>query len=211
MLFTPDTITQTHLLTLAPTSQLASVLAQSAAQHDHLCPRQVLGARMGLLGAQLLGVERPNRDKRLLVFVETDGCAADGISAATGCTVGHRTLHMIDFGKVAATFVDTLSGQAIRIVPHREARERATQYMPQARSHWHAQLEAYQFMSDEELLHVQRVELRVSLERLLSKPGYRVNCEACGEEILNEREVLREGIVLCRACAGEDYYQIVQV
>ena len=189
---------------------LADALAQSSAQHDHLCPRQVLGARMGLLGARLLGIERPNSDKRLLTFVETDGCAADGLSAATGCTVGHRTLRVIDFGKVAATFVDMHTGEAIRIAPSREARELAERYAPQARSRWQAQLEAYQVMPDEELLRVQPVQLSVSLERLLSKPGYRVSCEACGEEILNEREAIREGVILCRACAGEGYYQIIQ-
>ena len=42
-----------------------------------------------------------------------------------------------------------------------------------------------------------------SLEALLSKPGRRVTCEACGEEIINEREVVHEGTVLCRACAGD--------
>jgi formylmethanofuran dehydrogenase subunit E len=43
----------------------------------------------------------------LLTILETDGCAADGVSAATGCWVGRRTLRVEDFGKVAATFVDT--------------------------------------------------------------------------------------------------------
>jgi formylmethanofuran dehydrogenase subunit E len=189
----------------APKS-LADILAESAAQHRHLCPRQVLGARMGLLGAQRLGVEIPNSDKRLLVFVETDGCAADGVSAATGCTVGHRTLRVIDFGKVAATFVDTATGRAVRIVPRHEARAAAQRYAPAARSRWHAQLAAYQIIPDVELLAARTVRLTVSLEQLLSKPGRRVNCEACDEEILNEREIVHEEMILCRACAGEGYY-----
>jgi formylmethanofuran dehydrogenase subunit E len=210
MSLTSNMITQTKFLTLAPTHPLFDALAQSAAQHDHLCPRQVLGARMGLLGARLLGVEQPNSAKRLLTFVETDGCAADGLSAATGCTVGHRTLRVIDFGKVAATFVDTHTGEAIRIAPSRAARELASQYAPRARSRWQAQLEAYQVIPDEELLRVQHVELSLSLEKLLSKPGYRVTCQVCGEEILNEREVLRDGAIVCATCAGAGYYKIVQ-
>jgi len=51
--------------------------------------------------------------------------------------------------------------------------------------------------------------LTVSLEKLLSKPGYRVNCKICGEEIINEREVVQEGIIFCRSCAGEGYCQPV--
>ncbi len=65
---------------------------------------------MGLLAGRWLGLDVPRDDKRLLTFVETDGCAADGVSSATGCRVGGRTLRVIDFGKVAATFVDTLTG-----------------------------------------------------------------------------------------------------
>ena len=65
-------------------------------------------------------------------------------------------------------------------------------------------------MPDEDLLAVQMVKLSISLEKLLSKPGYRVNCEACSEEIINEREVVIEGPILCRACAGQSYYRLAR-
>ncbi len=186
---------------------LADLLAESAARHKHLCPRQVLGVRMGLLGVRWLGVEVPNAGKRLLTFVETDGCAADGVSVASDCSVGHRTLRVVDYGKVAATFVDTRAGRAVRVAPRRESRALARLYVPDAKSRWHAQLEAYQFMPDDELLIAQPVVLSVSLEQLLSKPGRTAICAVCGEEIINEREVARDGHVLCRACAGEAYYR----
>ncbi|MCZ7541531.1 MAG: FmdE family protein [Anaerolineae bacterium] len=188
---------------------LEDLLQASAALHRHLCPRQVLGVRMGLLGGCWLGLTVPRDDKRLLVFVETDGCAADGVAVATGCRVGGRTLRVVDFGKVAATFVDTRTGRAVRIAPSPASRERAWTYAPDARSRWHAQLAGYQRMPDEELLIAQDVVLTASLEKLLSKPGCRVNCQICGEEIINEREVAREGMILCRACAGEGYCQPV--
>ncbi|HZY41747.1 MAG TPA: FmdE family protein, partial [Anaerolineae bacterium] len=73
---------------------LKELLQQSAAMHQHLCPRQVLGARLGLLAGFELGLTVPQSDKRLLAIVETDGCFADGIAVATGCTVGHRTLRV---------------------------------------------------------------------------------------------------------------------
>jgi formylmethanofuran dehydrogenase subunit E len=96
---------------------LAEVLAESSALHRHLCPRQVLGVQMGLLAAGLLDLDLPQHDKRLLTIVETDGCFTTGLSMATNCWVGRRTMRVEDYGKVAATFVDTTCDTAIRVVP----------------------------------------------------------------------------------------------
>jgi formylmethanofuran dehydrogenase subunit E len=191
-------------------TQLERLLERSAAWHSHLCPRQVLGVRMGLLAGRVLGLDVPHADRRLLTVAETDGCAADGLSVATGCTVGNRRLRVLDFGKVAATFVDMSCDKAYRIAPRSGIRTAAQRLVPEAKSRWHAQLKAYQAMPDLDLLTVQQVELSISLEKLLSKPGYRINCEACGEEIINEREVNLGATVLCRACAGGSYYQLAE-
>ncbi len=186
--------------------RLAQCLAACAAQHRHLCPRQVLGARLGLAGAARLGLDTPRDDKRLLVIVETDGCFVDGVSAATGCTVGHRTLRVEDYGKVAATFVDAHNGQALRLSPRSGVRERAWRYAPGEARHYFAMLHAYRVMPETELLAVEAVRLATPVETLVSRPGLRVCCAACGEEIINEREVVVAGQPLCRACAGPAYY-----
>ncbi len=187
-------------------TQLDELLQASAALHNHLCPRQVLGVRMGMYAAEILGIECPQPKKRLFTFVETDGCFADGVAVATGCTLGHRTLRLMDYGKVAATFVDTDSEQSIRIRPRLDVRSRAALCKPDERSRWHSQLEAYQVMPLAELFEVEVVALSLSLEDIISRPGVRVNCSICGEEILNEREFVIEGSVLCRTCAGDGYY-----
>lgn len=181
-------------------------LQRSATLHQHLCPRQVLGVRMGLAGGRWLGIDVPQSDKRLLTIVETDGCGADGIAVATGCSLGRRTMYFYDFGKVAATFVDTHTGRAVRVVPSSVSRKLAKTYAPEAEDRWHAYLLGYQRMPDEELLDIREVALSISVAELLSKDGYRVNCDRCGEEIINEREILREGLTLCRPCAGGRYY-----
>ncbi len=182
------------------------ILTESAKRHKHLCPRQVLGARMGLFAAELLGIELPRRDKRMLVISETDGCAVGGLIAATGCRVGSRTLLILDFGKVSATFTDTCSEETFRIVPRREVRSLAADHMPSARNKWEAMLFGYQKMSASELFVVQHVQLDMPLSQIISRPGRKTICEICEEEIMNEREVLNDSIVLCRACAGEGYY-----
>lgn len=187
---------------------LDEVLKITAARHSHLCPRQVLGGRIGLAGAQALGLDTPRGDKRLLIILETDGCFADGVEAATGCTVGHRTLRVEDYGKIAATFVDVSLGKALRVSPRLDIRQRATQYAPEEKRHYFAQLIAYQLMPDDQLLSIQEVYLSTSIEALISRPGVRVNCEMCGEEIINQRQATRDGRTLCKACIGAAYYQV---
>jgi formylmethanofuran dehydrogenase subunit E len=187
----------------------SDLLDQSATRHKQLCPRQVLGVRMGLRGLAWLGLAASADDKRLLVIVETDGCFADGIAAATGCSIGGRTLRVIDHGKVAAVFVDTKTDRAVRLIPSETSRTLAYAYAPLAPSRWHAQLEAYQIMPDEELFTLQPVQLTLLLEKLLSKPGCKARCDQCGEEIINEREVLQADRTLCRACAGDGYWHSV--
>ena len=114
-----------------------------------------------------------------------------------------------DYGKVAATFVDTLTHRTVRIVPHSQARPLAREYAPKVRSTWEAQLLGYQRMPAQELLSIQAVQLKTSIEHIVSRAGKRVICENCGEEIMNEREIVREGTVLCTSCAGQSYYSAV--
>lgn len=83
--------------------------------NKHLCPRQVRGVRIGLCAEELLRLELPRHDKLLYAFVETDGCFVDGVTVATGCSTGHRTLCLMDYGKVAVSFVDMQTGNAFRI------------------------------------------------------------------------------------------------
>ena len=187
-------------------SDLSDLLVQSAALHDHLCPRQVLGVRMGMYAAILLDLELPQSEKRVYTFVETDGCFADGVMVATGCSLGHRTLRLIDYGKVAATFIDTLSERTVRIVPHPLARIRAREYEPNIESYWQAQLKAYQIMPLPELFRATEVTLNLSLKAIISQAGLRVTCSVCGEEILNEREIRLDDQVVCRSCAEESYW-----
>ena len=187
---------------------LDSILEQSARHHKHLCPRQVLGARMGLYAAQLLGLELPRKDKRLLAIAETDGCMVDSLSVATGCRVGNRTLRVLDFGKVAATFVDIYTETSIRIHPSRQSRTLAIEYVAEARNRWEAMLIGYQVLALEDLFNVRPVYLKVPLTEIIGKPNLKTECELCGEEIINGREVSRNDLILCRSCAGDRYYEL---
>lgn len=185
---------------------LAELLEQSSKRHSHLCPRQVLGVRMALAGLELLGIQRPIGRETALIIVETDGCFADGIEVASGATVGHRTLRVNDLGKIAATFADVASRRSIRLSPRPDARERANGYADGDPRHYFAQLVGYQRMPADELFRAEEVMLSPALAVILSRPGVRVSCDRCGEEIINDRQVALEGLILCQTCAYGGYY-----
>lgn len=178
----------------------------SAARHKHLCPRQVLGVRMGILAGNRLALGLPRKDKRLITIVETDGCFVDGIEVTTGCTVGHQTLHVQDFGKVAAVFFDTATNDVFRIAPKESVREIANDYGMEGKNRWERQLLGYQRMPDDELFKIEIVKLDIPVSVMIGKLGVRVNCQVCGEEVINGRQINVGGQVLCRSCAGLGYY-----
>jgi formylmethanofuran dehydrogenase subunit E len=121
--------------------------------------------------------------------------------------MGRRTMRLMDYGKVAATFVDTQTSRALRIWPNPAARELAPRYAPGAQSRWHAYMAAYQVMPDDDLLEARPITLSIDLKALISRPGVRAVCDQCGEEIINEREVVRDGRTRCRSCADGAYYR----
>jgi formylmethanofuran dehydrogenase subunit E len=188
---------------------LDEYLRDAEQAHGHLCAGQVLGVRLAMLGLQKLGIEDPHgRDrKRLVTFVEIDRCATDAVAVVTGCRLGKRALKFRDWGKMAATFIDVASGKAIRVSAKESSKELARQMHPELESKNQQQMLAYREMSDDDLFAAHWVKVDLPPEEFPGYKGERITCSNCGEGINFRREVQREGNVLCRACAGESYYQ----
>lgn len=185
------------------------LLEESVRLHGHLCPGQVLGVRMSMLGLRKIGIEDPRgKDKKsLIVFVEMDRCATDAVQSVTGCSLGHRTMKFMDYGKMAATFVNLKTGKAVRVIAKEEVRERAKEMFPHIENKYQAQLEAYKVMSDSELFKVMNVNVEIKPEDMPGRPLRRVRCEQCGEYIQDMREVYRDGKILCKPCDRGGYYR----
>jgi formylmethanofuran dehydrogenase subunit E len=183
-----------------------AVLAEQA--HGHMCAGQILGLRMAIYGMKLLGIDEPEgRDrKRLVTVVEIDRCATDAIPIVTGCRMGKRALKFRDFGKVAATFCDVKQDRAVRVVARETAKQRARELYPEIADKNQQQMRAYRELTDEELFSIQWVRVALGPEEFPGYKGERPTCAVCGEGINFKREVVRDGRVLCRACAGERYY-----
>jgi formylmethanofuran dehydrogenase subunit E len=185
------------------------LLDESARNHGHLCPGQVLGVRMALFGMQKVGIKDPRgKDKKkLYLFVEIDRCATDALQSVTGCSLGHRTMRYLDYGKMAATFVNLHTGQAVRVVAKEESRARAKRYFPEIEDKYQCQREAYKVMPDDELFCTEQVFLQISPEDMPGRPLRRVRCDLCGEYVQDLREIYNDGKVLCRPCAIGGYYR----
>jgi formylmethanofuran dehydrogenase subunit E len=176
--------------------------------HGHLCAGQVLGVRLAMLGLIKLGIDDPhgNDRKRLVTFVEIDRCATDAVAVVTGCRLGKRALKFRDWGKVAATFVDVSSGKAIRIAARESSKNLARQIHPEIADKNQQQMLAYREITDDDLFTMQWVKVELPPEEFPGYKGERIVCELCGEGINFRREVRTAEKVLCRACAGERYY-----
>ena len=112
-----------------------------------------------------------------------------------------------DWGKMAATFVDVSTEKAIRVAAKESSKALARQLHPEIENKNQQQMLAYREMSDEDLFTTQWVKVTLPPEEFPGYKGERISCEECGEGINFRREVRKDGRVLCRACAGERYFE----
>jgi formylmethanofuran dehydrogenase subunit E len=186
------------------------LLKSSAAAHGHLCPGQAVGVRMAMLGCRLIGLDEPaSRDqiKKLLVYVEMDRCTADAVAHVTGVKLGRRSLKFMDYGIMAATFVNLETDKAFRIISTEESRDLAEAYAPEIVDKNTRQLEAYKRMPDSVLFRVQQVEVNVPEEDLPGPTRFKATCSQCGQVVRDRREVSEDGRLLCRPCTDKVYFR----
>lgn len=181
-------------------------IAEAKAFHGEVCAGIILGTRMAILGLKAIGIENPKGENRknLIVYVETDRCASDAILAVTGCHPGKRSMKILDHGKMAATFINLKTGKAVRVAAkNKDGNKVVTREDIEKSPH----NEAYAMMPSEDLFDIREVHVDLKPEDLPGKPLRIVTCEACGERIMDMREVEKNGRILCRPCAkGRNYY-----
>jgi formylmethanofuran dehydrogenase subunit E len=194
-----------------PREQVDRLVEGASRAHGHLCPGQVVGVRMAILGLGLLGYACPPGHpeiKSLMGVVEIERCLADAVSFATGLKFGRGSLKLVDLGLLAATFLELPTGRAVRLVSRDDARGRAPDYAPQVTGDHARQSAAYRVMPDAELFDAAWVE--VDRERFL-EPGVRpakVACTDCGVLVRSGQDRRQaDGRPLCAPCAGQAYFR----
>ncbi|NLX90473.1 MAG: formylmethanofuran dehydrogenase [Firmicutes bacterium] len=174
-------------------------LQSAIAYHGHVCSGVVLGVRMARLGLKKLGIEEPHCYRDLIVYLEVDRCLSDAVQTVSGCTLGKRRLKLLDYGKLAATFVDISTNKAVRLAVVAED-------LPQEGED---PVAFWQGVADEDIFKVENVLLEIRPEDLPGKPLRRVVCSSCGEAVLDGRELIKNGETLCFSCANTPYYRMM--
>lgn len=186
-----------------------ALLEGSAKAHGHLCPGQVVGVRMAMLGCRLIGLNEPDSPgqiKKLLVYVEMDRCTADAVSYVTGVRLGRRSLKFMDYGIMAATFVNLETDRAFRVLSTEESRALAAHYAPDVAGGTAQQLQAYKRMPDSVLFRVQRVKVHPGERDLPGPSTHKAACSRCGQVVRDGREVVEGGRILCMPCTDKCYF-----
>ncbi|MCL2150420.1 MAG: FmdE family protein [Dehalococcoidia bacterium] len=177
---------------------LDSYLAKAKALHGDCCAGIVLGTRLSLAALRALGLDPTRHHKNLIVFVEIDRCMTDAVQAITGCTLGHRTLKYVNYGKFGAIFYDLDSKRAVRVTERWGPREHAGEDISAA----------FRSAPDEELVNIEEVCISLDKKELPGKPDQIEECAQCGELVFDGRSLLKNNKRLCLACAEGPYYTV---
>ena len=172
--------------------------------HGNLCAGSLLGIRMAVLGCRQVGIEDPRGvdSKNLIVWIEIDRWLADAVELVTGARLGKRTVKFLDYGKVAATFLNVQTGKAVRVVALESSRRLADQRNSEIEDKRIRQMRTYREAADEELFRVGDVDVRLAETDAPGHPRSRVICADCGEGVNDGREVsMDDGRKICRPCA----------
>jgi len=174
------------------------LVAEAGKFHGDICAGISIGTRMTMSGLRRIGITDPKGAdrKKLIVFVEIDRCATDSIMALTGCRPGRRTMKVLDYGKMAATFINLETGKAVRLAAAIRKGERTQT--------------DFATIPEEEMFSITEVEVPLLPGDLPGKPTRRVSCSRCGESILDGRDIEVEGSILCKPCvAKKNYYRVL--
>ena len=172
-------------------------LEEAVRYHGHLCSGQIIGVRMARFAMKTLSIDDAKSFRDLIVYVECDRCLTDAIGTVTGCRLGKRNLKWMDYGKPAASFLNLKTGEAVRIYRHKHS------FPPESAD----LIEFFEAVPDEEMFTVTRINIRYRPEDLPGKPLDAMTCPICGEEVIDGRQVEKDGAFMCKACAGTAYYE----
>ncbi len=114
--------------------------------------------------------------------------------------------HRCDLGTPALKWVDYGKMQPRSSIWHRTRRPPGSAARGAARGPRSDPLTLWSDWTDDRLFTCTPVQVDVAPEDRPGRPLRTVECEECGEQVQDGREIDCDGRLLCRACAGEAYY-----
>ena len=180
-------------------------LAKAVEYHGHLCLGQILGVHMAENGLKAIGTTDP---KKIVIYVEIDRCISDTIHILTGTRLVRRNMKLVNYGKMAATFINTETWVAFRVWVSGKINEIAVNINTgnhEDKKHLENLLE----LQSEELISIQQVIVNITNEDMPGKPLRTVFCIKCKEKVFDGKEIESVDGPLCRACSDKPYYMLV--
>lgn len=176
-------------------------LEEAAKFHGGVCVGIAMGTKITLAALGALGLDPSRKTRDLIVYTEIDRCMTDAVQAITGCSLGRRSLKHVDYGKFAATFVNIVTGKAVRATIREDFSTRG----PKEEVIRSIALTPYN-----DMVILQEVQVMIPETDLPGPPREKAVCTACGERVVDARVVVRDGATFCRACADGAYYNVIR-
>jgi formylmethanofuran dehydrogenase subunit E len=186
-----------------PIEERRDDLAKATAYHGHTCMGQVFGVLMAELGLQLVGTSNP---KEILVIAENDRCIADALQILTRTRLGRRSFKLRDYGKMAATFINTKTQKASRVWVSGKMPFKGN-FSTLSREEKDMALQAVLNSELSSILSYSEVTVELKDDELPGDLKVSVTCEQCKEKVMDNKHVTRDGKNLCRSCAEGAYYK----
>ncbi|KZX15622.1 FmdE, molybdenum formylmethanofuran dehydrogenase operon [Methanobrevibacter cuticularis] len=171
--------------------------------HGDICGGIISGTKLAMYGLEQLGMDVNKKNKNLMVFLEIDRCMSDAVQAVTGCSLGRRSLKLNNYGKFAATFYDISTGKAIRISDKEDDNFNPIEETTEEK------IERYANTLGKDLFKIQEVEVDIDENELPGKPRDKAICSVCNERIMDGKQEIIEGKILCKSCLDKPYYKII--
>lgn len=179
--------------------------------HGHSCPGLAIGIRVSELAIRELG--DPNSIQMVAVS-ETDMCGVDAIQFLTDCTYGKGNFLHRDYGKMAFSFFDRLSGRGFRALLKPDVRGdvgRQLDVLMEVEDD-NSMTEVYQQRIDQLRQQLQEQLMSITLEELFDITPLNngmprsaeilksLVCECCGESVMESRIRRFSGKFVCIPC-----------
>lgn len=172
--------------------------------HGETCPGVTVGTKMAMYGLELMGMGLNQKHKNLIVFLENERCTADAFHAVTRCSMGKRSLKQTYYGKFAATFYNMDAGEAIRVI------DEDAQIDASGKEDVSDMIERFKTTPPEELFSYQRVRIKdLDESQIPGNPHKTAVCEVCGEKVTDNRHIVKDGKIMCKACGEGSYYEVI--
>jgi len=111
---------------------------------------------------------------------------------------------------MAATFVNLETKRAFRIFSTEESRKLTAKYAPGVQDKHFQQLEAYKIMALDDLFVREEVSVDLGPGDLPGPTRFKAVCQRCHTVVRDQKEVQKNGRILCRPCASGAYYRSIK-